>query len=858
MADDAGLPHGGNLTRLAAMAGARREDILDFSANVNPLGFPEWLRPVISSAISSLAHYPDPMAESFTQAVAQANGVAPPMVVAGNGATELLSAAASMAGIRRAVIPAPAYVDYRACAQRAGLEVETLAMEESRDFALDLDRLSENIGGGEIVFIGSPNNPNGLTAPRDELLRLALARPDTIFVVDESFGGFVEDFESVIGASMPENMIAVVSLTKLFAIPGLRLGYAVARPGLAGAVSQRVPPWSVNALAQAVGVEAVEDKEYARRTKEAVRALREELAAGLENIPGLKVYPARANYLLLRLESASAADLAQRLITREKIAIRVCHNFEGLDGRYFRLAVRSKAENAQLLEALSAQLGAKAPAIRLKRKTPALMFQGVSSNSGKSVLTAAICRIMKQDGHDVAPFKAQNMALNSYVTLDGREIGRAQVTQAQACGLEPDTRMNPILLKPNSDTGSQVILLGKPVGSMTARDYYGFKSQAFDTVKQAYDSISAQHGVMVIEGAGSPGEVNLKKHDIVNMRMAEYAGAPVVIVGDIDRGGVFASFVGIMETLAEWERKLTAGFVINKFRGDKSLLDEAMDYTRRHTGLPTFGVVPYIHELGLPEEDQAPIRPNNNGWGAATVRVAALRLRHVSNFTDFDPLMMEPDVQVRSVTRPEELEGADVVIIPGSKNVIGDLAVLKESGLFGRLQKIAAGGLAPIVGICGGFQMLGRRISDPHGIESGAREAAGLGLMPVETTLEKEKTLKRAWGVHQESGLRVNGYEIHHGVTAGGQAPVAVLGDDGAMLGAASADGKAWGTYLHGIFNDDQFRRWFIDRLRERKGEPPLGAPVTRYDVDGALDRLAELTRANLDIPALYRLAGLR
>ncbi|MDH5636907.1 MAG: cobyric acid synthase [Nitrospinota bacterium] len=494
----------------------------------------------------------------------------------------------------------------------------------------------------------------------------------------------------------------------------------------------------------------------------------------------------------------------------------------------------------------------------MKKQIPAIMFQGVSSDSGKTVLAAAMCRIMKQDGHDVAPFKAQNMALNSYVTLDGREIGRAQVTQAQACGLEPDTRMNPVLLKPNSDIGSQVILLGKPVGSMTAREYYGFKNKAFETVKQAYDSLSAEHGAMVIEGAGSPGEMNLKRHDIVNMRMAEYACASVVIVGDIDRGGVFASFVGIMETLAEWERRLTTGFIVNKFRGDKSLLDDALDYTLRHTGMPTYGVVPYIHELGLPEEDQAAVHSYGGEWNGAKVRVAVARLRHVSNFTDFDPLMMEPDVEVKAVTRPEELEGADVVIIPGSKNVIGDLAVLKQSGLFDKIKTMAANGAAPVVGICGGFQMLGETIRDPHRIESDGGEAIGLGLLPVATELLPDKTLKRASGTHVESGLKVSGYEIHHGVTAGEGGRPALLGDDGSLLGAASADGRAWGTYLHGVFNDDRFRRWFINQLRERKGEEPLGEPRIRYDMDTSLDRLADVVRSNMDIGALYKLMKLK
>jgi len=848
--------HGGNLGDLASMAGIPEDRILDFSANVNPLGFPEWLRPLISSHISRLSSYPDPHAGKFATAVSKFHGVDERQVVPGNGATELLYASACVGDFKKAVIPVPAYVDYRSCAERAGLAVETVPMEERDGFALDLARLAGCLDGGEVVFIGSPNNPNGAVVERAGVLRLADEKPDTVFVIDESFGGFVEGFQSTIGCGR-ENVVTVVSMTKLFAIPGLRLGYAIAGQRLADSLRAHVDPWSVNAMAQAAGVEAMSDREYIRRTVKAVRQWREEMAAALGEIPGLKIFSASANYILARLEDGDAAKLARGMLMNHGIAIRVCHNFEGLDGRYFRLAVRDGVDNKKLVQAMRGQLGASAPAVHIKKQTPAIMFQGVSSDSGKTVLAAAMCRIMKQDGHDVAPFKAQNMALNSYVTLDGREIGRAQVTQAQACGLEPDTRMNPVLLKPNSDTGSQVILLGKPVGSMTAREYYGFKSVAFETVKQAYNSLSAEHEAMVIEGAGSPGEVNLKRHDIVNMRMAEYANAKVVIVGDIDRGGVFASFVGIMETLAEWERRLTAGFIVNKFRGDKSLLDDALDYTLRHTGRPTYGVVPYIHELGLPEEDRAAVHSFGGTWNGAKVRVAVARLRHVSNFTDFDPLMMEPDVEVKAVTRPEELEGADVVVIPGSKNVIGDLAVLKQSGLFDKIKTMAAHGATPVVGICGGFQMLGERIRDPHRIESNEGEAVGLGLLGVETELLPEKTLKRASGTHVESGLSVSGYEIHHGVTKGEGVRPSVLGDDGSLLGAASADGRAWGTYLHGVFNDDRFRRWFIDRLRVAKGEAPLGEPRIRYDMDASLDRLADVVRRNMDIGALYKLMNL-
>ncbi len=345
-----------------------------------------------------------------------------------------------------------------------------------------------------------------------------------------------------------------------------------------------------------------------------------------------------------------------------------------------RIAVRTAEENERLCHALQDALGVTRKSVG-RRMKPAVMLQGTSSNAGKSIMAAAFCRILLQDGYSVAPFKAQNMSLNSYVTRDGGEMGRAQVVQAQACRIDPDVRMNPILLKPSSDTGAQVILMGKPVGNMDVNTYIRYKPEAFTAVKEAYDSLASEHDVIILEGAGSPAEVNLKHHDIVNMTMARYARSPVILVGDIDRGGVFASFIGTMEVLAEWERALVAGFVINRFRGDKSLLDDAINYVERYTGRPTFGVVPYLQDLGLPEEDSVTFKsgPKEETRPAGdVVEIALIDLPHISNFTDFDSLRLEPDVHLSIVREPRDMGHPDVVILPGSKNVIGDLDYLEE------------------------------------------------------------------------------------------------------------------------------------------------------------------------------------
>ncbi|MHB9038064.1 MAG: cobyric acid synthase [Armatimonadota bacterium] len=852
--------HGGNLSRIAKASGKPLAEIVDFSANINPLGPPEWLRPVISSHVSSLVHYPDPDCAELTAAAAKRYGVFAEEIIVGNGSSEIIHYLPRVVGAKRAVIPMPAYSDYALASEMAGLSVEKLSMSEEQGFALDLSELESRLKGDEMIFIGQPNNPTGLTLDTIHLRELAIRHNDTTFVIDEAFADFVEGFDSIT-IDRPANVVALCSLTKFYAIPGLRLGCAVADRKLVERARKLIPAWSVNTLAQAVGATALLDEEYAARTREFVSARRKHLLGELRQIAGLAAYEGKANFLLVKINRADidAPELANRLL-RDGIAIRVCDNFDGLDGRFFRIAVRTEDENALLVRSLKSAMGVFSEP-NTKRKTPAIMFQGTSSNAGKSVLTAALCRIMLQDGYSVAPFKAQNMSLNSYVTRDGGEMGRAQVMQAQACRIDPDVRMNPVLLKPNSDTGSQVIVCGKPVGNMDFREYTRYKSMPFERAKECYDSLASEYDVIVLEGAGSPGEVNLKSRDIVNMNMARYANAPVMLVGDIDRGGVYASFVGTMEVLAEWERALVAGFVVNRFRGNAKLLGDAHDYVLRHTGRPVLGVVPYLRDLGLPEEDsvsfKAGVFDETNPDGEC-VEIALIDLPHISNFTDFDSLRIEPDVRLRIVRNASELGNPDAVILPGSKNVIGDLLYLQKTGLDERILELARMGRAEIIGVCGGFQILGREIADPHQVESSGRTLHALGLIPVSTVLAPEKTLNRVAAKHLESGLPLYGYEIHHGVTNGdGVAPM-VEREDGEMIGASAPNGLIWGTYLHGIFDADEFRRWFIDRLRVRRGLSTLGQVCATYDLEPAFDRLADVVRASINLSEIYRIMGLQ
>ena len=495
--------------------------------------------------------------------------------------------------------------------------------------------------------------------------------------------------------------------------------------------------------------------------------------------------------------------------------------------------------------------------------TPSLMIQGTCSNAGKSLLVAGICRVLRRRGIRVAPFKAQNMSLNSFVTLAGEEIGRAQALQAQACGLEPEARMNPVLLKPNSQTGSQVIVMGKPTINMEARAYFRHKPNLIATVHEAYDSLAREFDVVILEGAGSPAEINLKVHDIVNMNMARHAQSPVLITADIDRGGAFAALIGTMACLEGWERDLVAGFVLNKFRGDASLLGDALDFTTDRTGKPFFGTVPFLPDLGLPEEDSVGFKESGFkgqlGKDADTLDICCVDLAHISNFTDLDPLDLEPDVRMRTVRTPGEIreQRPDAIILPGSKNTLGDLRDLWDSGVLAAIREYARSGGA-VVGICGGFQMLGTRVCDPSGLESSASEASGLGLLPLETELRPIKVLARSTFRHEPSGLAVSGYEIHHGETrTTGTEVRPVLFHDNSPVGFSTLDGKIWGSYLHGVFDNDAFRRFFLDGIRVAKGLPPKKEIQTRYDVGPGLDRLADTLTESLDWDALNRTLGL-
>ena len=502
--------------------------------------------------------------------------------------------------------------------------------------------------------------------------------------------------------------------------------------------------------------------------------------------------------------------------------------------------------------------------------TLAVMLQGTASDVGKSVLVAGLCRIFHQDGLRTAPFKSQNMALNSGITPDGKEMGRAQIFQAEAAGIAPDVRMNPILLKPTSDRQAQVVLMGQVATSMDAVSYHQYKPRLREQILAVYQSLAGEYEALVLEGAGSPAEINLRDRDIVNMGMAEMAQCPVILVADIDRGGVFAAIYGTLALLQPQERARVKGVIINKFRGDVALLRSGIEQIEALTGVPVLGVMPWL-DVDLEDEDGVALQAGKyHRTDRRDIDIAVVHLPHIANFTDFNALAAQPDVRVRYVRDPQALADADLVILPGSKNTLGDLCWLRESGMAHAVEQ-ARQRKVPLLGICGGYQMLGEHIRDPLGVETDALETAGLGLLPLATTFAGDKQSVRTHGrllaeqglFRGAGGLKLACYEIHMGRTRRAaecrpqlrltsRAGLPADEDDGAI----AEDGWIAGTYLHGFFDDDALRHVLLNNLADRKGESRAAAPA-RFDRNADYDRLAAAVRASLNMSLLREIIGL-
>ena len=497
------------------------------------------------------------------------------------------------------------------------------------------------------------------------------------------------------------------------------------------------------------------------------------------------------------------------------------------------------------------------------------MVQGTGSGVGKSIIVAGLCRIFSDQGIKVAPFKAQNMALNSFITNEGGEIGRAQAYQAEAARIEPSVDMNPVLLKATGESGCQVILNGKVHKNMQAQEYYAYKEHAWVAVTEAYARLSKKYDLIVIEGAGSPAEINLADDEVVNMSVARHVNAPVLLVGDIDKGGVFASLYGTI-ALLEKDADYIKAFIINKFRGDLDILKPGLKMIHAKTGRPVLGVIPYLGDLGLHEEDGIP--PERLWWSGNVkstgpkIKIVVVRLRYISNFTDFDPFLYEPDVELVYSLRDVDIEHADLVILPGSKNTMQDLLFLRETGIETSIKRAVEKGI-PLVGVCGGYQMLGKKILDPHGVEGPHQEVDGLGLLDVETIFDRVKTTCQVeaslnagcgmWNSERPNKALIKGYEIHMGKTIGdvGLFDVKRHSSDTELIPDGSQKGIVWGTYIHGIFDNDAFRRGLINSLRVKRGLTPIEDVMDFAKArDAALDNWANVLRESIDMRFIQEL----
>lgn len=487
-----------------------------------------------------------------------------------------------------------------------------------------------------------------------------------------------------------------------------------------------------------------------------------------------------------------------------------------------------------------------------------LMVQGTASDAGKSILVAGLCRIFKQDGYKVVPFKSQNMALNSFITPKGHEMGRAQVFQAEAAKVQPDVRMNPVLLKPTSDRKSQVVFMGEVLTDMDAVEYHEFKQELLPKIKEVYQELSEENDVIVLEGAGSPAEINLNDRDIVNMGMARLVDAPVLLVADIDKGGVFASIYGTIMLIPEEDRHRIKGVIINKFRGDVALLQSGIDMIQDLTKVPVLGVVPYA-QLDIDSEDSVALSQKNRRFDRSKdLDIAIVGLKRMSNFTDFHSLEIQPDVSLRYIMPGDSVGQPDLLILPGSKNTIEDMDYLVQSGLDLDIKRCYDEGRS-IFGICGGYQLLGRTLSDPLGVESSIREISGLGLLDVTTTFQAVKRTTQVKAEH--AGYLLEGYEIHMGESTAAPGMIAfsrIVLQNGQgterLDGAIGNGGQVQGTYLHGVFDNMDWTRHFLNQLRQKKGLSPLDVQVQSFQdfKDQEYDKLADILRESLDMKAIY------
>jgi adenosylcobyric acid synthase len=837
------LEHGGKLLRAAQHYRIPVEQWIDLSTGISPFPWP--VPPVPTRAWQRLPEDEDGLLEAACAYYAA------PALLAVAGSQAAIQALPLLRARSRVGVIAPGYAEHAHAWRRAGHEVQVLPAEQLLAREADFD----------VLVLIHPNNPGGDCFEVQALLALQarLAARGGWLVVDEAFMDATPQ-QSLCAYTQRDGLVVLRSVGKFFGMAGARAGFVCAASSLLEALRERLGPWTLSGPSRWALRQALGDRVWQRQAIPRLHAASEALAQVLRR-HGLVPSAGTAFFQWCRREDATELHDA---LARRGILVRL---FEQPASLRFGLPANAD-ELARLDAALGglAFVGATSVAMELSREGPlatevapakakapatVLMIQGCTSDAGKSTLVAALCRWLHRRGVAVAPFKPQNMALNSAVTADGGEIGRAQAVQAQACGLQPHTDFNPVLLKPNSDTGAQVIVHGRAIGNLDAVAYHAYKRTAREAVLTSHARLCERFEVVMVEGAGSPAEINLREGDIANMGFAEAVDCPVILIADIDRGGVFAHLVGTLALLSPSERTRVVGFVINRFRGDLALLQPGLDWLEKETGKPVLGVLPYLHGLQLEAEDALPRAALDKPH--AQLRVAVPALPRISNHTDFDVLAAHPQVALQYVGPGEDFPACDLIVLPGSKSTRADLAWLRAQGWDVAIARHLRHG-GKLIGICGGFQMLGRRVHDPHGIEGAAGSSEGLGWLDIETTLEPEKHLQRRSGMLRlgETEATVHGYEIHCGLSSGNALQRPLLRFDDRDDGAISADNHVIGSYLHGLFDAPQALTALLAWAGLRDAQP-LDIAALR---EATLDRLADMVEQHLDTRMLARLTA--
>ena len=888
----------------------------NFSSNIYGHADLRALQTYLATRLDSIRSYPEPEPKALEALIAQRHGVGEDCVMVTSGATEAIYqiGLSSQSLLNRegdnhpqkAVIAEPTFSEYEDACRMAGHLVEFVPFEADAIYSFVREGR-----GDATLWLCNPNNPTGAVLPRKEVLRLAAEV--RLLVLDQSYEDYtLEPLLSAKEAVEAGNILQLHSLTKTYCIPGLRVGFVVGAPALIRELRARQRPWSVNALAVEAATWLLKHDVQVVPDLSAYLAEAQRLRSKLADLSGFSVLPTQTNFMLCHLDAEgamTAARLKDLLASRHGILIRDASNFRGLTPWHFRVATQTKEEDDLLVECLISPQPTPAPSQgrgvqkgsdSAEMSSPPLggagggllrplMLAGTGSDVGKSVLATSLCRIFLQDGYHPAPFKAQNMALNSYATPEGLEIGRAQAVQAEAAGIPCHTDMNPLLLKPQSDHTSQVVLHGKPIGNRDAYDFWkapSLLSQKGENVHlqaqldfraevcAAYDRLAAQYNPIVMEGAGSISELNLRDRDLVNMSMARHADAAVILVADIDRGGVFASVYGSIALQSPEDRARIKGIIINKFRGDLRLFDSGRRLLEELCGVPVLGVIPHFSDIHIEEEDSVSLAGKASQAERGRVNVAVVLLRHLSNFTDFDALEQDERIHLYYTNNVDELRKADIIILPGSKSTLDDLRELRRNGCAQAIQQAARRGTT-VIGICGGYQMMGIEVLDPDRVEGDLERLPGLALLPTTTQMSGQKITRQvrftvpdgfpvgssspsslsASPSSSPSSFPLSAYEIHMGETRPfGDAPARpfALLDDGRTDGYFVSD-RCWGTYLHGVLDNapvvDALLAPFADRLSAEAA--PFDYAAFKEE---QYDRLADHVRLHLDLERLYEI----